>query len=146
MTNLPDGSEIDGPILSGYLHVSQMGLDGIHSVRDVVNRELIWLVFRGKMHDTRDRHRLQVLVVLGENVGDDLGMRSSRNHELKKSRPHIANVSDSLRLCQGHFVSQFGELTIGVVKVSQWTGELVEFGPALAAQRNLVILGRRLGR
>lgn len=119
-----------------------MRLDGIHSVRDVVNQKLIWLLLRSKVHDTRNRHLLQVLVILGENVGDDLGMRSSRNHELKKSRSHIAYVPDSLRLCQGHFVSQFGELTIGVVKVSQWAGKLVEFGPVLAAQGNLVILGR----
>ena len=124
------------------MHISQARFDGIHSVWNVVDQKVNLIVTGSKVRDTGHGHLLQVLVVLGENVGNDLCIRSSSYHELKKSRSHIANVSNSLRPCRGHLVSQFGELTVGVVKVSQRTGELVKFGSLLVAHGNLIILSR----
>jgi hypothetical protein len=47
-TNLPDKTETDGVVLAGNLAVGEGGLDGVHSIRNIVDHEEHGLVGRRK--------------------------------------------------------------------------------------------------
>jgi hypothetical protein len=116
-TNLPDEAEADRVVLAGNLVVGEGGLDGIHSVRDVVDHEEHGLVGRRKgVAPHIFPHLGQVVLEVAENVVDNVVVGSGSDHELQESG---AEVEISLLSLGCHVGGKCLEAAVGVVNMSQ---------------------------